>query len=288
MTFSSLARRLIFLLILALLTSGCARFIYRQAYNNADFLVMRELNGYFDLSSNQYDSLSRRIAVHHRWHRQQELPRYARTLRDFRKRAERGLGGSDVDWLFDRGRSFRDAVYRRIYPDSVSFLKTLNPAQVKYLSGILEEKNGEIVEKIRMTREERLAEKTQKGLDFLEDWTGGLTPAQRDRFAALVREVPELERSRLRYRRERQKEFLALLPASGGDPGELRGALEDWLHRPDQNTPAYYRRDRERWRAATKDLILKMQAELSEQQKRNFLQRLDGFIADLDDLSRGG
>lgn len=287
MTFPSPARRLILLLIFVLLAGSCTRFVYRQAYNNADFLVMRELNGYFDLSSSRYDTLSQRVSVHHHWHRRSEMPRYATTLREFRNRAQRGLTGADVDWLFARGRNFRDAVYRRIYPDSVSFLKTLQPAQVEYLSGIFEEKNAELVTKIRMTREERLAEKTRKGLDFLEDWTGGLTQPQRDRFSALMRDIPETERSRLRYRRERQKEFLAILPASGGNAAELQSALEDWLHRPDQNIPAYYERDQARWREATKQLMLKMQDELSDQQKRNFLQRLDGLIADLDDLARG-
>ncbi|MCR9144014.1 MAG: DUF6279 family lipoprotein [bacterium] len=273
--------------LLALFASGgCTSFVYKTVYNQADFLVMRELDRYFDLRSEQRSFLDRRVDQLHVWHRRKELPRYAAALREFRDRFAVGLKARDIDWLFARSNNFRDAAFRRVYDDAYVFLSSLERDQMQHLRAALRESNEEIVEKIELPRTERLAKRKQSTLEFLEDWSGGLRKDQSREVERLVEALPELDRSRLRYRRERQSEFLAKLPANGGDPDALRSALRAWLYRPEQTRPAYYQSGIADWRAAFRSMALKIDANLDANQRRAILQRFNRVIADLDDLSR--
>ncbi|MEQ9364930.1 MAG: DUF6279 family lipoprotein [Leptospirales bacterium] len=273
--------------LLALLaTTSCTSFVYKTVYNQADFLVMRELNRYFDLRDDQRDFLSDRVDRLHVWHRRTELPRYAAALREFRERFAAGLTSRDIDWLFARGDDFRDATYRRVYSDAFIFLGSLRKDQLGHLKAALNEANEEIVEKIQLSRAERLAKRREGTLEFLDDWSGGLTAQQSRDIAGLVGALPELDRSRLRYRRERQSEFLQKLPANGGDPEGLRMALRPWFFQPDRSRPGYYRSELQRWRSAFRTMALEIDARMDADQRRAIIERLNRVIADLDDLSR--
>lgn len=265
---------------------GCTRFVYKTAYNTADFLVMRELDRYFQLRDDQRAFLDSKIDRLHAWHRHQELPRYAAALRGFRERFARGLKPADIDWLFARSNEFRDTAFRRVCDDAVVFLNTLRPEQVRHLQAAFEESNAEIAEQLQAPRNERVAERRDDTLEFLRDWTGGLRPEQQTMIAGRLEKLPELDRSRLRFRRERQAEFLAKLPANGGDPEKLESVLRVWLHRPDESRPAYYRQEVSRWRAEFRDVALAIDASMDAAQRRAVLQRLNHLIADLEELSR--
>lgn len=274
--------------LLALLSAtACTSFVYKTVYNQADFLVMRELNRYFDLRDDQRKFLNARVDQLHGWHRRKELPRYSRALREFRTRFAVGLKSHDIDWLFGQSNNFRDAAYRRIYNDAFVFLGTLRKDQALHLRQALEESNAEIVSKIQLSREKRLAKRRSDTLDFLEDWTGGLRSAQTREISGLVEILPELDRSRLRYRKERQSEFLTKLPANGGDKTALKAALQGWFYRPEETRPAYYRAEINRWRVAFRKMALTIDASIDASQRRAILERLNRLIADLDDLSRG-
>ena len=271
---------------LLFVSSGCTSFVYKTVYNQADFLVMRELNRFFDLKDEQRTFLDQRVDRLHAWHRRTELPRYSRALREFRTRFAAGLQAKDVDWLFAQSRGFRDAAFRRIYDDAYVFLSTLQRGQVGHLRKALKESNEELAEKIQLSRAERLEKRQADTIEFLDDWSGGLRSGQSQEIAALVEGLPETDRSRLRFRRERQAEFLEKLPANGGDREALRTSLRAWFFKPDQTRPAYYQADIVRWRSAFREMMLAIDQRIDQQQRDAIVRRLGRVIADLDELSR--
>jgi hypothetical protein len=277
---------LVGLLLVGLTGSACTRIVYKTAYNTADFLLMRQIDNYFDLQKEQRNYLSGRLDQLHAWHRYKELPRYAATLKELRIRFARGLEPADVDWLFARGNDFRDTVYHRIYLDAVVFLKMIRAPQVAHLREALAESNEEIVEELKLPQAKRLEKRRTKTLDFLEDWTGGLHPRQNNQVTTLVARLPELDAERLRFRQERHREFLASLPANGSAPARLEQILQAWLHQPEKSRPAFYAQALASWRASFRQMVIKIDRGLDASQRRRVLERLNTLILDLEELSR--
>ncbi|MCB1325798.1 MAG: hypothetical protein H7A21_18760 [Spirochaetales bacterium] len=275
--------RVCLLVLLTLVFTACGRVVYRTAYNQAEYLAMRELDSYFDLNDSQERQVAGRVRALHRWHRYQELPRYAATLRQLRALAEDGLEPAEVDWLFQSGRNFRDRIYSQVQPHSVEILAALSDEQIDHLAGALAESNEELEEELARAPSERLNDRAERTTDFLDDWTGGLRPEQRHELRELSARLPDTTDARLQLRRERQGRLISTLRAHDRDG--LRALMQAWLLQADATQPAYYRQANEAWRARARDFVLGLDARLTAQQRRHFLARLDELIADLDELS---
>ena len=178
------------LLLSVLFFTACGRVVYRTAYNQAEYLAMRELDSYFDLNDSQERQVAGRVRALHRWHRYQELPRYAATLRRLRALAEDGLEPAEVDWLFQSGRNFRDRIYSQVQPHSVEILAALDDEQIEHLAGALAESNEELEEELARSPSERLSERVDRTTDFLDVWTGGLRSEQRGELCGLMTRLP--------------------------------------------------------------------------------------------------
>ncbi len=278
----SRVRALPLLATIALLASGCTSFVYKTAYNQADFLVMRELNRYFSLSSTQRQFLEPRVDALHAWHRRAELPRYVSMLGDFRAAAADGVTAAEVQRMFAQSRSVRDVILRKIYSDTIAFLQQLDAAQLPHIREQFAESNAELAEKLKGPATER----ADNFVEFMDDWTGGLSAKQEQQIRSWMQAVPNSEPDRLRFRQERQAEFLESLPASGGTPERLAQTMRPWFFQPDQSRPAYYRRSLSAWRSSFTQLLVRTDAMLTAEQRSNFLRRLDQLIVDLHDLSR--
>jgi len=275
------------LLVLALGGSNCTSFVFKTAYNQAETLVLYRVNSIFALNSSQRDFLSERFRAHHRWHRTQELPRYAAALTELRTRVEGGLEPADVDWLFARGESFRDSIYRRIEGDTTRFLTSLDESQVERLPESFRSYNEDLREKVEQPRGERLAERAEKTLEFYEDWFGGLSASQRSSLNQMSRALPDTEPLRLQSNRLRQAELVRTLQDSDNRNARVEAMVADWMRRPEASRTAGYRAALQSWRSRTREMILRFDDQATPEQRAYFIARLDELIADLRELSRG-
>lgn len=265
------------------LAVGCTSFIYKTAYNQADFLVMRELNRYFSLSSTQREFLKPRVDALHSWHRRSELPRYVSMLGDFRAAMADGLTAAEIQSMFAQSRSVRDVILRKIYPDTIAFLEQLDAAQLPHIRERFAESNEELAEKLKRP----VTERADSFVKFMDDWTGGLSAKQERQIRSWMLAVPDSEPDRLRFRQERQAEFLESLPASGGSPEQLAQTMRPWFFQADRSRPAYYRRARSAWQQSFTRMLVQVDTLLTAEQRSSFLRRLDQVIVDLHELSRG-
>lgn len=262
-------------------TAGCA--VIPFAYRHADSLILWQVDRYFDLTAEQRADLSARLKPVLARHRREALPQYGRVLVDANTRVERGLTGDDIDWFYGVMERLRSDLLERVVADGGWFLASVSPSQVKHLESVFlrdNEKAARLAEGLAEDRGRRLGQQT---VDFVEDWAGDLSREQRAQILVWSRLLPDNQPVWVRYRRQRQQEWLALLrrpltPVAATD--ELRMAL---IHQ-DQTAPGWYRDTIREWRAGIKAMALQIDRILTPRQRDHVSHR----VASPSDTHRAG
>ncbi|MCB1322581.1 MAG: hypothetical protein KDK34_20145 [Leptospiraceae bacterium] len=270
-------------LFFVILLPGCERVLYKTLYNQADILVVNRIDSIFNLNEAQSEFVTERVTILHDWHRHRELPRYAAFLQDFNGRLESGVTPADVDWMLLNGRTFRDNLYRRLYPETVGFLRLIqNPEQVAHIDAALRESNQELAEELQVGTAERLNRRHTELIDFLEDWAGDLDNDQINRIRFLNSQIPDTLPARVRYREEWRAVFVATLEK---DPDARADEARRWLLETESTQPAFYRQVRYQWQQAARRMLPDILNELNAEQRATMQGNIRLLILDLRQLS---
>ncbi|MDZ7824998.1 MAG: DUF6279 family lipoprotein [Gammaproteobacteria bacterium] len=229
--------RWVLVLILLFLVSGCS---VKFLYGHADRIAVWRAEDYVDLDRAQRDWLRARMRVLLHWHRTEQLPVWAETLRDLDLAVQDGIDGPTLDRYRERAEGWSDAILVQAVPTLAELLAGLTPEQRAELPERLEEANRELNEDYAGLDEAEQREVWRgKVRDFLEDWIGRLTPAQEMLLDAAAAEVVADNEAWIDYRRRWQDELLDLI-AEKRRPEVLGPALlELSLDREELYTPEY-------------------------------------------------
>lgn len=273
-----LARALLAALV-ALLAAACSS-VTRVAYDNAPFAAAWMVDDWFDLHDGQRDWVKERLARLHGWHRASEMPAYERLLAETAARAARGLSADDARQVHREMRALWLRLVRRAIPDMADFLLQLHPEQVVFLARRFDEDNERTVrESVRGTPQERLERRQKRYLERIEDWTGRLSPAQRDVVRARVAAMGDLTGEWLGDRRFRQSETIALL-RSKPTRAELEAGLTRLLVDSDSwRRPEYVAKMKARDEQVFA-MVADLDATLTAEQRGRLHRRLAGYAAD--------
>ena len=273
-----LARALLAALV-ALLAAACSS-VTRVAYDNAPFAAAWMVDDWFDLHDGQRDWVKERLARLHGWHRASEMPAYERLLAETAARAARGLSADDARRVHREMRALWLRLVRRAIPDMADFLLQLHPEQVVFLARRFDEDNERAVrESVRGTPQDRLERRQKRYLERIEDWTGRLSPAQRDVVRARVAAMGDLTGEWLGDRRFRQSETIALLRSK-----PTRAQLEAGLTRLLVDSGSWRRPEYVAKMKARDEQVFAMVADLdatlTAEQRGRLHRRLAGYAAD--------
>ena len=273
-----LARALLAALV-ALLAASCSS-VTRVAYDNAPFAAAWMVDDWFDLHDGQRDWVKERLARLHGWHRASEMPAYERLLAETAARAARGLSADDARLVHREMRALWLRLVRRAIPDMAEFLLQLHPEQVVFLARKFDEDNERTVrETLRGTPQERLERRQKRYLERIEDWTGRLSPAQRDVVRARVAAMGDLTDEWLGDRRFRQSETIALL-RSKPTRAQLEAGLTRLLVDSDSwRRPEYVAKMKARDEQVFA-MVADLDATLTAEQRGRLHRRLAGYAAD--------
>lgn len=273
-----LARALLAALV-ALLAAACSS-VTRVAYDNAPFAAAWMVDDWFDLHDGQRDWVKERLARLHGWHRASEMPAYERLLAATAARAARGLSADDARQVHREMRALWLRLVRRAIPDMADFLLQLHPEQVVFLARKFDEDNERTVrESVRGTPQERLERRQKRYLERIEDWTGRLSPAQRDVVRARVAAMGDLTDEWLGDRRFRQSETIALL-RSKPTRAQLEAGLTRLLVDSDSwRRPEYVAKMKARDEQVFA-MVADLDATLTAEQRGRLHRRLAGYAAD--------
>jgi hypothetical protein len=275
------------LALAALLATACTRLAYMSAslaYSSAAPMLGWMVDDYVGLDPAQKEWVGARIERAMAWHRARELPRYRGFLASVAERSSRPYSEAEVAAAWGDVRADYDRVVEHVLPDVAELFARLDERQLAHLEHRFAEDDERLVkESTKGTLEERRVQSAKRVASHIEEWVGGLSPAQR---AIVYRHeaagVPMVE-ERLADRRYRQTEILAL--ARTHDRDRIAAGLRRVLLESDAwRRPEYVAKLRQR-DAANFRMIAELSATLSPAQRAHLQERIRDYIRDITRLA---
>ena len=265
---------------LLVLLAGCSlTFPYRYA----DWIILWELDHYFDLTPEQRHDLDLRLTPLLARHRREAIPQYEAFLVQIRQRLERGVTSQDIDWTYATYDRLRADLFERLVAEGGVFLASVDPSQVRTLEQALQKDNDKAARLVQAPKQERLERRAQDTIDWLEDWLGSLSKDQEAQIRAWSLALPDTQQVWLAYRQQRQQKLLALLHQPR-TPERVAQELRAMLVFQDQTAPQSYQDAVRQMRAAIKTMALAIDQRTTANQRHHAVTKLQRLIDQLHDL----
>jgi len=285
-------RRTLNLALLALAALAAAACTFTQlaysniglAYNNAAPMLTWMVGDYVDMSDDQKEFVRERFASAFAWHRARELPEYHRFFEKVLAQAQDNI---TVEEAAEDHRELRRYYHRsveRLLPDMADFLLQLDSLQARQMEKRFDKGNRKMVgDSSEGSAQERLDKRVGQFVTHLEQFMGSVSDEQRDMVRAYLAGLGENVDERLADRRYRQSRILLMVqtkPPREEVVAELRRLFIDtqaW------RSPEYRQKLRER-DVALFDLIARLSASLTPEQRAAFQRRVRGFMRDINEI----
>lgn len=220
---------------LALAVAGCS--LASLGYNRAATLAYWWIDGYADLMPEQGRRLRDALDTLHRWHRVNELPRYAARLRDWQALARRDITPEAACREFEATRSLLLPLGERALEPLAPLAASLGPEQLAHLQREQAKSNRDYRRDF-VTPDHGLDERLKRMANRLEMFYGTLEPEQR-RLLRTHLARSSFDATRVLAERERRQADVvraARLARDGDAPAAVRGV---WLRLLDSPTPGW-------------------------------------------------
>ena len=270
------------LALLALLVAGCAA--QTLAYRHADWLILWKVDDYVDLNSDQKAFLRDRLKAHLVWHRTEALPVYEAFLHDIKNKSADGVDRDELEWGWSTFERLRADLFEHLVSDGTLFLASVNESQLGNLEQAFRKDNAKVESRLEEATDKRLAKRAGETIRWLKEWVGTLSAEQKQRIMELSRSLPDLQRARLEFEKERQRQFLQLLRTTK-DRAVVADRLREWLLFPERVASPDYQRARQEMRQAIKEMVLAVDRLLTPRQRAHALGKLQDLIGDIHGLS---
>ncbi|USV56101.1 DUF6279 family lipoprotein [Aeromonas encheleia] len=164
------------LLLLCLLLTGCAT---RVIYYWLDSAIVWQLDDYFSLDRSQKKLLDSEVKGLMAWHRQHELPIYARDLDALAKAVASPMSPVQVEYHLDKVQGSLTRTLENAIPRTVRLARTLTDAQVAhFMTDRVKRQQERQHDFATESREEMLKGFREKMNERLRFWIGKVKPAQ--------------------------------------------------------------------------------------------------------------
>jgi hypothetical protein len=266
---------LLTLCLASLAFAGCAA--TTLLYNHSDWLIARQIDGYFGLNRTQKTFLSSRLSGILAHHRREALPRYEAVLRQAHERAADGLTPADLDWAFGQYDQLRADLFGRFVADGNEFVQQVNDPQVLRLKQALQTRLAHQEDLLRDDVPKRLAKRTERFLGLAREWMGPLSAQQEQEITRLTMQFPDTLPSWYAHQVYRHEQLIALFESRKNDQTKAR--LEDWLIHQDDDTDPRFAEMTKQLRRHITELVIALDRSATPTQRRYFLSKLDDLTA---------
>ena len=272
-----LPRLVIVLLLLGLGACSSTRIFYE----NLDWLAYEAMDDRFAIRSDQEDWVKASLDDLHGMHRMTQLPAYRQTLEGLAIRVAGGLDARDLIWLDSRVEQHRRTLVDLVVPELARFLADLDDTQLARYVEASTEAIDEAAEPLGWSAEKRRAHRLDTYVDRIEAWTGELSTAQLKALELDVASIADIREEWIAQRRKRLDALASLLatrPGADAIETELRGLWGDL----DAGYPAGYAARRRALKQQIFELVMRLDAGLTPQQRAHVRGRLEDYIKDID------
>jgi len=269
---------ILFYLLLFLVSCSTTKIFY----NYGDFIVVWQVDNYFDLTSEQEKWIEDKMILHLEWHRKEELPKYKNFLIDIQKRSTDGISMGELNEAFSRYEAKRDRVFERLTPDVALFLTKISPYQINYLEKKIAQDNEDMQENFE-SPQEQLKERRKKFFEQMEDWFGELSEDQITKLNDWQKEWDNDSHyssiDRIQSRLKSQSQFLSLLRTNSDSI-----YLEKWLRKWTIDTTSNSNPKRKKRILRNKRRVLMVDEILTPEQRNHASKELDYWIEVLEQI----
>ena len=279
----ALVSRLLCVLLLVAGATGCAKLFY----NRLDSLAAWYVGNLVSLDDHQQSTLRAWLAQTLEWHRETELGRYAKFLRELSADVAQPSGRVAYQRALDRVEGFAQDFTAQTAPQAARLLLELSPAQVEEFLANLEEKSNERAEESRDalrdgTWQTKRVKDTQRQL---KRWTGTITEEQK----VLVRDMAQHIQPTTADWLESQRQWRAALGDALGEAFSNRDNAEkrilQLLREPDTQWTAQYKTKEAFNREQMLSLLAALDASLTPAQRGRMQRELTTLAERLEALT---
>ena len=278
--------RLAAITALAVSVASCAAI--RIGYNNADTLVLLQLDSYVDLTADQEQIAKERINALMAWHRATQLRDYAAFVDETRARLGVPVTAADVMGFNKQLNARMMTAADKAAPDIAHLALTLAPDQIDSAAKKIANDATKARREFVRAEKESGAERVKKYGDRAESWFGKLTDEQKEIIRKSFASRPTDATWWIDERERRQREFIALLRKIQADrPTEEVAAR--WLRTYFTQltvAPESERRTRaEAYRRGSADLIAQLINHATPEQRAMLDKKLNDYAQDFRSLA---
>ncbi|MBX7229902.1 MAG: hypothetical protein K1X48_09885 [Burkholderiaceae bacterium] len=255
------------------------------AYNNADTLLLSQLDSYLDLDSRQELFAREKAAAFFAWHRQEELPEYASWLRSIKSKIASGASDAQIAQLASEVNLRMDKALQKLAPDLAELALTLSPTQLERLKEKYAENAAQLSkEYLSKTPAEQQEKRFESLLSSIQRLYGSLQAEQKERLRAVSDARPLNHKFLLAERLRRQQDVMETLARINKQrlstevaTREIKALFERFSPSPDAQRRAYFEQvNQGAYRA------IALMSNLATKEQRAFAQeRLESWAGDL-------
>ena len=264
--------------------AGCSTLSIISLYRYADWVILWRADHYLDLTTDQRHDLTQRLTPLLARHRHEALPQYETFLVQSRQRLERGLTNQDIDWVYANYDRLRADLFDRVIADSGVVLASVDSRQVRTLEAALQKDHAKVVRFVQAPAPERLKKRADAIIDWLDEWLGSLSKAQEAQIRQWSLALPDNQQFWATYQQQRQQELVALLRQPRTPEHVTRELSALLVVYPDQTGPQAYQDAVRQMRTAVKTMALAVDQQVTSDQRRHAVTKLQRLIDQLHDL----
>ncbi len=269
-------------LLLVCLTCLSACSLRKVIISRMDWLLMRKMDHYFDLTDQQYDAYRKKARVHINWFGKTQIPGIIVEIEGIRS-AQTHLDPVHMKKLLDdRSRSIWIAIADQLADDGAELFRQLTPEQYDHFEKMLEEDSEEFVKIVNLPPEKFKKEYMnlqEDMMDKMETWVGPLSDAQKEKVIDITSMSQEDYRRELDILLEIKKEFLRQVKEKVKE-GDVANFLKAWARQPNIRGDRYAMY--QEWQVTRQlNLWIEMEKMVTDKQRKHREKKLAQLIDDL-------
>ena len=268
--------------------TGCTS--VQLGYNYAPALLQYQMDSYLDLNEQQEALLSQELKQFQSWHREDELPVYAQTLRQWAAKLEEPYTFTTEELLTKHAEL--EGMLLKAGEQSAFHLAplvlTLTEAQRQRLREEFKQSNEEYAEEFLASGEQAQKDRLERFQERFEQWLGPLTDEQDLRLRQWLAEQPSRAKQWGEQRIVRQQALLKLL-ADARTHLSAEAAAKD-LHDYFQSLSRYRVGDKQPelddWLQTLAGFTTSLLNSMTDKQRNHLREELLDYAADFEALSQ--
>jgi len=278
-------RRLTITILTTCLLTACSPHWY---YPHLNWLLPWYISDYISLEPAQQSDLENRLGRQLDWHCRTQLPVYADFLRSVRhdfENPEHTVTQEQFQAYYGMLQVYWKKLLASIGPDVADLLMSASDRQIDELFRRMEADNLELQEKyVDPPPEEIYRNRYDRMSERLSNWIGDIETGQKSAILEWSNQLGMYGVEWIAHRKALQKRFRALLASRARNP-DFKVQFTALLAAPQTLQEAAYSAQVAHRTGLTLDLLARIAASLTAEQRRHLLDYLDSLADDFDGLA---